>query len=400
MGDSTTFVIVGGGLAGAKAVEALRDNDFDGRIILFADEKHPPYERPPLSKEYLAGKKSLSDFTVHDSAWYVERDVDLRLNTRVATLDRAAHTVGLADDITTSYDKLLLATGSASRRSPIPGSDAAGVHYLRTYDDAEALNSVLAEGSSLAVVGAGWIGLEVAAGARQRGVDVTVVETAKQPLLAALGETVGAVFADLHREHGVDLRLQAQVEEITTTDGKATGLRLADGSTVAADAVLVAVGAKPNIELAEQAGLATGDGGVLVDAALRTSDPDIYAVGDIAAAQHPLFEARIRTEHWANALKQPAVAVAGMLGSPGEYAELPYFFTDQYDLGMEYAGHAPSFDRVVFRGDVAGREFVAFWLDGDNRVLAGMNVNVWDVLDDIKDMIRSRNPVDVDRLTA
>jgi 3-phenylpropionate/trans-cinnamate dioxygenase ferredoxin reductase component len=401
MASSTTFVIIGGGLAGAKAVEALRDSDFDGQIILFAEEQYLPYERPPLSKEYLAGKKTLTDFTVQNSDWYRDHDIDLRLGSRVSTLDAAGHTVGLPDGTTVTYDKLLLATGSASRRPPIPGSDADGVHYLRTYDDAVALNSVLTERSSLAVVGAGWIGLEVAAGARQRGVDVTVVETAKQPLVAALGETVGEVFANLHRDHGVDLRLEAQVEEITRTegaDGKATGLRMRDGSTVAADAVLVAVGAKPNVELAEQAGLSMGDGGVLVDTSLRASDPDIYAVGDIAAAEHPLFSGRIRTEHWANALKQPAVAAAGMLGKPGEYDELPYFFTDQYDLGMEYVGHAPRFERVVFRGDVAGREFVAFWLDGDNRVLAGMNVNIWDVLDDVKALIRSKTPVDPDRL--
>ncbi|MEB3981370.1 FAD-dependent oxidoreductase [Mycobacterium sp. 663a-19] len=398
MASSTVFVIVGGGLAGAKAAEALRDNGFDGQIVLFAEEEHLPYERPPLSKEFLAGKKSLTDFTVQNSDWYREHDVDLRLGSRVSALNAGEHSVALPDGTTVRYAKLLLATGSASRRPPIPGSDAEGVHYLRTYDDAVALNSVLTEGSSLAVVGAGWIGLEVAAGARQRGVDVTVVETAKQPLAAALGETVGEVFARLHRDHGVDLRLEAQVDEITTADGRATGLKMRDGSTVAADAVLVAVGAKPNVELAETAGLSMGDGGVLVDASLRTSDPDIYAVGDIAAAQHPLFGCRIRTEHWANALKQPAVAAAGMLGKPGEYAELPYFFTDQYDLGMEYAGHAPSFQRVVFRGDVAGREFVAFWLDGDNRVLAGMNVNIWDVLDDVKALIRSGASVDPDRL--
>jgi 3-phenylpropionate/trans-cinnamate dioxygenase ferredoxin reductase component len=401
MASSTTFVIVGGGLAGAKAAEALRDNDFDGRVVLLCEEDHLPYERPPLSKEYLAGKKSLGDFTVHASDWYREHDVDLRLGARVASLDTAGHSVALADNTTIGYDKLLLATGSASRHAPIPGSDTGGVHYLRTFGDAAALNSVLAEGSSLAVVGAGWIGLEVAAAARQRGVDVTVVETAKQPLMAALGETVGEVFAALHRDHGVDLRLEAQVEEIPTAQDKATGLRLADGSTVAADTVLVAVGAKPNIELAEQAGLSMSSdvqGGVAVDASLRTSDPDIYAVGDIAAAEHPLFGVRIRTEHWANALKQPAVAVAGMLGTPGEYDELPYFFTDQYDLGMEYVGHAPTFDRVVFRGDVAGREFVAFWLDGQSRVLAGMNVNIWDVLDDVKALIRSQAPVDAVKL--
>lgn len=398
MASSTTFVIVGGGLAGAKAAEALRDKDFDGHIVLVAEEEHLPYERPPLSKEFLAGKKSLTDFTVHESAWYTDHDIDLRLGARAVAVDAAAHSVGLGDDSTVGYDKLLLATGSRSRRLSIPGADAAGVHYLRTFEDASALNSVLAEGSSLAVVGAGWIGLEVAASARQRGVDVTVVETAKLPLLAALGEEAGTVFAALHRDHGVDLRLQTQVEEITTADGKATGLALGDGSTVSADAVLVAVGAQPNVELAQEAGLSMGDGGVLVDASLRSSDADIYAVGDIAAAEHPLYRTRIRTEHWANALKQPAVAVDGMLGKPGEYAELPYFFTDQYDLGMEYVGYAPSYARVVFRGDVDGREFVAFWLDADNRVLAGMNVNIWDVLDDVKTLIRSQNPVDPDRL--
>lgn len=339
---------------------------------------------------------------MHNSDWYVDHHIDLRLGSPVSRVDPGSHVVALGDGTTVHYDKLLLATGSASRRPPIPGAAADGVYYLRSYDDAELLDSILTERSSLAVLGAGWIGLEVAAAARQRGVDVTVVESASQPLLAALGETVGASFAALHRDHGVDLRCSTQVDEIATTGGAATGLRLRDGSAVAADAVLVAVGAQPNLELAEQAGLSIGSGkpgGVLVDATLRTSDPDIYAVGDIAAAEHPLYGERIRTEHWANALKQPAVAVAGMLGTPTEYDELPYFFTDQYDLGMEYVGHAPDFDRVVFRGDVSGREFVAFWLDGDNRVLAGMNVNVWDVLDDVKALIRSAAPVDPDKLT-
>ncbi|OMC36949.1 pyridine nucleotide-disulfide oxidoreductase [Mycobacterium sp. GA-1841] len=398
MTTSSTFAIVGGGLAGAKAAQALRDNDFDGHIVLFGAEDHLPYERPPLSKEYLSGTKTLDDFTVDTRAWYRDHNIDLRLGTEVTAVDAAAHTVSLPDGTTVGYDKLLLATGSTARRPPISGADTTGVHYLRTIDEAAALSAALTPGSSLAVVGAGWIGLEVTAGARARGVDVTVVEAASQPLLAALGAELGEVFAQLHREHGVDLRLGQSVQEITSADGKATGLRLGDGSSVAADAVLVAVGAAPNIALAEQAGLAVGDGGVLVDAGLRTSDPDIYAVGDIAAAHHPLFDTRIRTEHWANALKQPAVAVAGMLGRNAEYSELPYFFTDQYDLGMEYAGHAPEYERVVFRGDVAGREFVAFWLDADNRVLAGMNVNVWDVLDDVKALIRARTPVDPQRI--
>ncbi|MEX3656451.1 FAD-dependent oxidoreductase [Mycolicibacterium fortuitum] len=398
MTTSSTFAIVGGGLAGAKAAEALRDNDFDGHVVLFAAEDQLPYERPPLSKEYLAGKKKLDDFTVDPAAWYRDHNVDLRLGTEVTAVNAAARTLSLPDGTTVGYDKLLLATGSASRRPPIPGSDAAGVHYLRTIDDAATLSAALNPGATLAIVGAGWIGMEVAAGARGRDVNVTVVEAAHLPLQAALGAQVGEVFAQLHREHGVDLRLDQSVKEITTDNGTATGLRLTDGSTVAADAVLIAVGAAPNIELAEKAGLAIGDGGVLVDASLRSSDPDIYAVGDIAAAQHPFFGVRIRTEHWANALKQPAVAVAGMLGNSAEYDELPYFFTDQYDLGMEYVGHAPEYERVVFRGDVAGREFVAFWLDASNRVLAGMNVNVWDVLDDVKALIRSGAPVDPDRI--
>jgi 3-phenylpropionate/trans-cinnamate dioxygenase ferredoxin reductase component len=398
MTTSSTFAIVGGGLAGAKAAEALRDKDFDGHVVLFAAEEHLPYERPPLSKEYLAGKKGLADFTVATSTWYRDHHIELQLGTEVSAIDPRTHTVSLPDGSTVRYDKLLLATGSRPHRPPIPGADADGVYYLRTIEDADALNSALAEGSSLAVIGGGWIGLEVAAGARERGVNVTVVEMAELPLMASLGREVGEVFAALHRQHGVDLRLGAAVREIATAGGKATGLTLGDGSTVDADAVLVAVGAAANTALAEQAGLALGDGGVLVDSSLCTSDPDIFAVGDIAAADHPLFGMRIRTEHWANALKQPAVAAAGMLGKPEEYTELPYFFTDQYDLGMEYVGHAPHYERVVFRGDVAGREFVAFWLDRDNRVLAGMNVNIWDVLDDVKSLILSGAPVDPDRL--
>jgi 3-phenylpropionate/trans-cinnamate dioxygenase ferredoxin reductase subunit len=398
MSNSASVVIVGGGLGGVKAAEALRDNDFDGRIVLFAEEEHLPYERPPLSKEFLSGKKVLNDFTVQPSAWYRDHQVDLRLGTTVSSIDRDAHTVVLPDGSAEHYDKLLLATGSRSRRPAIPGSDAVGVHYLRTVDEATALDSALTEGSALAIVGAGWIGLEVAASARERGVAVTVVESAGLPILAALGREAGAVFAKLHRDHGVDLRLNSAVDAITVSGGAATGLTLGDGSGVIADAVLVAVGAAPNIELADRAGLQIVDGGVLVDSSLRSTDPDIFAVGDIAAAEHPFFGTRIRTEHWANALKQPAVAAKAMLGKQAEYSELPYFFSDQYDLGMEYVGYAPDYARVVFRGDVDGREFVAFWLDHADRVLAGMNVNVWDVLENVKTMIRAQAPVDRGRL--
>jgi len=398
MSRSTTFFIVGGGLAGAKAAEALRDNDFDGHVVLFAAEEKLPYERPPLSKDFLAGKKSLDEFTVHPAAWYRDHDIDLRLGTEVRGIDRHKQAVTLPDRESVSYDKLLLATGSRSRRPDLPGAGADGVYYLRSFEDAVAIRSVLADGAAMGIVGAGWIGLEVAANARDRGAAVTVIESAKLPLLNALGPELAEVFAQLHLEHGVDLRLESGVAEILTTDGRATGLKLTDGTEVPVDAALVAVGAAPNVELAEKAGLDMADGGVAVDASLRTSDPHIFAVGDIASAWNPLLDTRIRTEHWANALNQPAVAAAAMMDKEATYDALPYFFTDQYDLGMEYVGHSAGYQRVVTRGDVNGREFTAFWLDGGNRVLAGMNVNIWEGLDDIKEVIRSKRQVDADKL--
>ncbi|MFH5228599.1 NAD(P)/FAD-dependent oxidoreductase [Antrihabitans spumae] len=397
MSTQPTFVIVGGGLAGAKLAEALRDKDFAGTVILLSQEDHLPYERPPLSKEHITGKKSLDGFTVLTRQWYRDHHIDLRLGTEVTAIDRSAKTVSLPDGSTISYDKLALATGSRSRRPPIPGSDAVGVHYLRTVEESDALVDVLAHGGRLAVVGAGWIGLEIAANAREKGVDVTIVEAAELPLLAALGSEMGAVFADLHREHGVDFRFGAKVEAITDSDGTATGLRLGDGTTIDADAVLVAVGAAPNIEIADAAGLDT-DSGVLVDASMTTSDPDIVAVGDIAEQDHPVLHHRIRVEHWANALNQPAVAAATMLCKSATYENLPYFYTDQYDLGMEYVGHATDYAQVVVRGDTAKREFVAFWLGADNTVKAGMNVNIWDVTDAVKALVASGRPVDPELL--
>ena len=396
--EQETIVIAGAGLAGAKSAEALRDKGFSGRIVLIGTERHLPYERPPLSKEVLTGHKHLADFTVHDATWYREHDVELRLGETVTGIDPAGKHVTLADGSVVGYHKLILATGSSSKRPPIPGADTEGVLFLRTVDEAREIKHALTPGSTLAVVGAGWIGLEVTAAARQAGVAVTVVEAAGAPLLAALGPELSEVFAALHREHNVDFRFDSSVAEITTADGRATGLRLADGARIKADAVLVAVGAAPNTAAAERAGLEMADGGVAVDSSLRSSDPDIFAVGDIAAASNPFYGTRIRTEHWANALNQPAVVADAALGGDVEYDALPYFFTDQYDLGMEYVGHAPSYASIVIRGDLATREFVAFWLDADSRVLAGMNVNVWGVTDDVKALIRSRKSVDVGRL--
>lgn len=404
---SKTFVVVGGGIAGVKAAESLRADGFTGDIILIGDEPRLPYDRIPLSLEFLAPKTSpiaqnyaeadqrlgLADFTFHDQDWYRDHGIDLRTGVRVEALDPVAHTVRSASGETVRYDKLLLATGSRARRLKTSGTHAGRVKYLRDYADAVELDSLLTEGSSLAVIGAGWIGLEVAASARQRGVDVTVVGRSEVPLVNAVGPELGTEFARLHRENGVNLRLGAQVGDITAGE-----LRLTDGTRVPADTVLAAVGAAPDLELARGAGLATGMGGVLVDAGLRSSDPDVFAAGDIAAAEHPILGVRVRVEHWANARKQPVVAASGMLGRPGEYRDLPYFFTDQFDLGMEYVGYAAGYRRVVFRGDRPGREFIAFWVDAQHRVLAGMNVNVPGVVDDIKALVLSRVPVDPGRL--
>lgn len=399
MSTNRRFVIVGGGLAGAKIAEALRDRDFDGEITVLSEEDHLPYERPPLSKEFFAGKKTLPEFTVHDGEWFRDHRIDLRPGTTATAIDPAAHTVSLPDGSTISYDKLALATGSRSRRLDIPGSDAEGVHYVRTVDQAAALLRTLAADKKLVVVGAGWIGLEIAASARGFDVEVTVLEHAGLPLESTLGPEMGEVFAALHRQNGVDLRTGTDVTAISVDGAHASGVTLSDGTVIPADAVLIAVGALPNTELASEAGIDV-ENGVLVDAGLQSSDPDVVAVGDIAAAQHPILNARIRVEHWANALNQPATAAETMLGRPAEYVRMPYFFTDQYDLGMEYVGHAPhgGYSRVVTRGDVDKREFLAFWLDSANKVLAGMNVNIWDAGDAIKELVASSRPVDPERL--
>ncbi|HZP51892.1 NAD(P)/FAD-dependent oxidoreductase [Actinocrinis sp.] len=398
MPASEPIVIVGASLSGAKAAEALRAKGYDGRIVLIGDEEHLPYERPPLSKDYLIGKSEREKAFVHPESWYAEHEVELRLGSHVSSIERAAHQVRLADASRLGYSKLLLATGASPRHPPVLGGNADRVLYLRTIDDSERLKALFGQIQRLVVIGAGWIGLEAAAAARGAGVEVTVVETAELPLLRVLGPEMGRHFAELHRRNGVEFRFGEVVNEITTEGGYATGVRLRDGSVLPTDAVLVAVGVAPNTQLAEDADLAVDDG-VLVDASLRTEDPDIFAAGDVARAHHPKYDKRIRVEHWANALNQPAVAAAAMLGEEAQYDRLPYFFTDQYDLGMEYLGYVEpgGYDRLVTRGDPAGGEFIAFWLAG-GRVLAGMNVNVWDVGDQIRALIESGQSVDPERL--
>ncbi|WP_406126820.1 NAD(P)/FAD-dependent oxidoreductase [Streptomyces sp. NBC_00989] len=403
-----TFVIIGGGLAGAKAAETLRAEGFTGRVILICDERDHPYERPPLSKGYLLGKEERDSVFVHEPAWYARNDIELHLGQTVDAIDRTAKTVRFGDDGTlVRYDKLLIATGSEPRRLDIPGTDLAGVHHLRRLSHAERLKNVLAslgrDNGHLVIAGGGWIGLEVAAAARTYGAEVTVVEPSQTPLHGVLGPELGQIFADLHAEHGVRFHFGARLTEIVGHDGMVLAARTDDGEEHPAHDVLAAIGAAPRTALAEAAGLELADrahgGGIAVDERLRTSDPDIYAAGDVAAFHHALFGLRLRVEHWANALNGGPAAARAMLGKDVTYDRVPYFFSDQYDMGMEYSGWAPpgSYDEVVIRGDAGKREFIAFWLK-EGRVLAGMNVNVWDVTEPIQQLIRSRTRVDSEAL--
>jgi 3-phenylpropionate/trans-cinnamate dioxygenase ferredoxin reductase subunit len=397
MSDNREFVIVGVSLAGAKAAQTLRESGFEGRVVLIGAEKERPYERPPLSKGYLMGKEDAEKAYVHGEKYYAENDIDLRLGVRVTAIDRAAHQVVLDGGERAHYDKLLLSTGSSVTHLNVPGSTLDGIHYLRTLADSTALRDVLKGGGRVAVVGGGWIGLEVASAARHYGAEVVVVEPQPTPLFNALGRELGEFYAQVHRDHGVDLRVRTGVTRFSGR-GTVTGVVTSDGAEIPADAVVVGVGIKPNVELASAAGL-TVDNGIVVDERLRASDPDVFAAGDVANAQNPALGSRIRVEHWANAQDQGIAAGRSMLGIGEPFTKVPYFFSDQYDVGMEYSGitRVGGYDRIVYRGDLASREFCVFWL-AKNVVVAGMNVNVWDVHSDIRSLIKGGKPVDPARL--
>ncbi|WP_006240965.1 NAD(P)/FAD-dependent oxidoreductase [Mycolicibacterium tusciae] len=399
MSAKQTFVIVGAGLAGAKAAEALRTNGFDGKVILVGDESDRPYDRPPLSKGYLLGSTEREKIYIHPAQWHIEHDIDLRLGTRVTEIDRAAHMVRTASGEPLGFDKLLLTTGSSPRRLEVPGADLPGVHYLRTVSDSDALQAAFASAQRVAIIGAGWIGLETAAAARAANCHVTLLERGKLPLLNVLGAEVAETYAALHRAHGVELRLGVGVAEIIGAGDKVTAVRLVDGDFVAADTVVIGVGILPNVELAASAGLLI-DNGVVVDQHLATGDPDVFAAGDVANTYYPLLGTHLRLEHWSAALNQGPVAAANMMGIATSYDKVPYFFSDQYDCGMEYSGFVPrdGYDEVVFRGDVASGKFIAFWMKG-GTVLAGMNVNTWDVADAIEALVRSGAQPDASKLT-
>jgi 3-phenylpropionate/trans-cinnamate dioxygenase ferredoxin reductase component len=393
---SDGLVIVGASLAGAKAAEGARDGGWAGAIRLAGAEWHLPYERPPLSKGVMQGSEQPSVARVHDDGFYAGHEIEILLGAAATGIDLADSTVTLAGGRRLRFDKLVLATGSTVRRIPVPGAELDGVCYLRSLDDALGLRDLLQPGRRLAVVGASWIGTEVAASARQRGTEVVMVDPLSQPLERVLGPEVGRYFARLHTDHGVKLRLGTGVEAFAG-DGRVEAVRLTDGSAVDADAVVVGIGVNPNVDLAGSAGLAV-DQGVLVDAHLTTSHPDVFAAGDIAEHHHPVLGARVRVEHWANALNQGLTAGANAAGAGQVYDGIPYFFSDQYDMGMEYSGWATGYDRVVFRGDPEDGAFVAFYLS-DERVVGGVNVNVWDVNAQVQALVRSAGPADIDAIT-
>jgi 3-phenylpropionate/trans-cinnamate dioxygenase ferredoxin reductase component len=389
------IVMIGGGLASAKAAESLREAGYDGRLTLIAEEAHRPYERPPLSKGVLAGTVTPDTVYVHDAGFYAARDIDLLTGDAVSDIDRHAGKVTTRSGQALPFDRLLLATGARPRQLPLPERDPDGVATLRTLDDARALARRLRESGHVTVVGAGWIGCEVAAAACELGAEVTMIDPSDTPLRRVLGARIGRVFADLHLDHGVELRLGVGVVD-ARGDERVEQLALSDGTTVDTDFVVVGIGAVPRTELAEHAGLTVHDG-IVVDATLSSSDPRIFAAGDVARAWHPRYGRHVRIEHWANALNQGEAAAANLLGAGQAYDRLPYFFSDQYDLGMEYVGHATEQQPVVFRGTPATREFIAFWL-ADQRVTAAMHANVWGVVDDLKALIQSAEPVDPTRL--
>jgi 3-phenylpropionate/trans-cinnamate dioxygenase ferredoxin reductase component len=396
MSTRPTFVIVGAGLAGAKAAETLRAEGFDGRLLLFGEEAERPYERPPLSKAYLRGETDRHSLYVHPEEFYAAHDIELRPSTRVDSIAPASHQLELASGERIGYRRLLLATGATARRLRLPGADLGGVHYLRSRGDADALAAAAARAEHVVVVGTGWIGSEAAASLRQLGRDVTMVGPDPAPLARVLGPEVAGVYRDLHADHGVRLLPETRVAGFRG-HGRVEAVVTEDGRTVEGDLVLVGAGAVPRTELAEAAGLPVA-GGVLVNEQLEAvGAAGVYAAGDVAAAWHPRYQRYLHVEHWANALNQGPAAARNMLGRSVPYARLPYFYSDQYDLGMEYSGLATTWDRVVIRGDLAAREFIAFWLK-DQRVAAGMSANVWDVTEPVQTLIRSGRPVDPARL--
>ncbi len=395
MAMGQTFVIAGASLAGAKAAETLRSEGFDGRVVLIGDEPVRPYERPPLSKAYLRGEVDFDSAAVHPQGFYEDNDIELLTSTTVTAIDPEARRIEMDPGGLLDYDQLLLTTGATPKRMPIPGAQLTGIHYLRSLSSCDALRGALEQATRVVVIGAGWIGSEVAASARQLGKEVALIEAGQVPLERVLGTEVGTIFLDLHADHQVELHMGVGVEAFRGSV-VADHVVLADGTIVSGDLFVVGVGVAPKTDLAETAGLAV-ENGIVVDQRLATSRTGIWAAGDVANVYHPVLDTRIRTEHWSTALNQGPVAAKNMLGQDADYRKIPYFFSDQYDLGMEYSGFAAKWDQIVYRGDPATREVIVFWLHAGVPV-AGMNINVWDVAEPIAALVAAKQPVDPARL--
>ena len=372
MNAEASFVVVGAGQAGGRAVEAMRGAGFQGRITLFGDEAEQPYERPPLSKKLLTGAAVDASARILGPEFYAEKAIELRLGEPIATIDAGAQAITTMAGERLGYDKLLLTTGARVRLAPFPGAELAGVHYLRTLEHMVALRAELARARRLVVVGGGYLGLEIAASARSLGLEVTVVELEAHLVARGAPRQVGEFLAGLHREHGVDIRTATRVEALDGAGGRVAAVALADGERLAADVVVVAIGILPNVELAAAAG-AEVDDGIVVDASGRTSLPEVYAAGDATRHPNPYFGATVRLESWHNAQEQAKHAARAMCGEAVEYALVPWFWSDQFDLNLQLAGDFTSADEIVRRGEAAGPHALFYFRAGRLIGVAAFN---------------------------
>ncbi len=390
MAREETFVVVGAGLAGGRAVETLRQEGFAGRIVLVGAEAERPYERPPLSKDVLRGEAKDDKVFLRPPEYYAEQRIDLRLGVAAQHLVPAERSIVLSSGESLTYDKLLIATGVHVRRLNVPGHDLAGVHYLRTLWDAQTIREATRAANRVVVIGAGFIGAEVAASSRVQGKEVTLIEMLPVPLQRALGEQVGQIYADIHRERGVDLRLGEAISELRGA-GRVEEVVTSSGARIPADLVVVGVGVNPEVAWTHGSGLHAPNG-IQVNEFAEASLPNVYAAGDVAYWWHPTLQEHLRVEHYDNAQNQGVAAAKSMLGVREPYAPVPYFWSDQYDLTLQYLGHGSGSDEIVFRGDVAGRKFFAFYLR-DEKLRAALLVNRVRDVGPVRRLLRDQVPV-------
>jgi 3-phenylpropionate/trans-cinnamate dioxygenase ferredoxin reductase subunit len=386
-----TFVIVGASLAGASAAATLREEGFEGRLVLVGEESQPPYERPPLSKEYLRGEQPFEKALVHPLDFYEAQGIETRFGVRANRVDPSERVIELEEGGRIQYDKVLVATGSRNRRLPVPGAHLEGVLDLRTVADADRIRAEVAPGRRAVLAGMGFIGAEVAASLRQMGLEVAVVQRGEVPLSRVLGTEVGRILADIHRDHGVEMHFGERVSALEGSQ-RVEAVRTAGGQTLLCDFVVTGVGVEPVTEVVAEAEVEVEDG-IVVDELSRTSVEHIYAAGDVTSHHHPLFGRRIRVEHWNHAIKHGAAAARSMLGKGTPYTEVPWFWSDQYDHNLQYAGHHTGEEEMVVRGSLEDRSFVVFFLR-QGRVVAAAALNRARELRRAMELIRVGVPAD------